>query len=35
MYSYWTKNPGDVVKVKVLRGGKTEPLVFNVKLAAK
>lgn len=35
MYSYWDKQPGDVVKVKVLRGGKKEPLIFNVKLAAK
>ena len=35
MYSYWSKSPGDVVKVSVLRGGKKEPLIFNVKLAAK
>lgn len=35
MYSYWDKNPGDVVKVSVLRDGKKEPLIFNVKLAAK
>lgn len=35
MYSYWEKNPGDIVKVSVLRGGKKEPLTFNVKLAAK
>lgn len=35
MYSYWDKSPGDVVKVKVLRGGKKEALFFDVKLAAK
>jgi hypothetical protein len=35
MYSYWDKKPGDIVKVKVLRGGKKEPLTFNIKLEAK
>lgn len=35
MYSYWDKNPGDIVKVSVLRDGKKDPLIFNVKLASK
>ncbi len=35
MYAYMEKNPGDVVSVSVLRGGKKNPIKFNVKLAAK
>ncbi|MDC1067688.1 M20/M25/M40 family metallo-hydrolase [Candidatus Kapabacteria bacterium] len=35
MYSYWDKNPGDIVVVKVLRDNKDEPISLKVKLAAK
>ena len=35
MYAYWDKQPGDVVNVKVLRGGRKDPIAMKVKLAAK
>jgi len=35
MYAYMEKNPGDVLEVSVLRGGKKNIIKFKVKLAAK
>ena len=35
MFAYWDKEPGDILNVKVLRGGKDYPIAIKVKLNAK